>query len=38
MIAIGWSLLLFSAFPGPRELLGGLAVLVGVLLATYRRR
>lgn len=38
VIAIGWSLLLFGTFPGPRELLGGLAVLVGVLLATFRRR
>lgn len=38
VIAIGWSLLLFGTFPSPRELLGGLAVLVGVLLATYQKR
>ncbi len=34
-----WALLLFGTFPGPRELLGGLAVLAGVLVATlYRSR
>lgn len=38
VIAIGWSLLLFGTFPGPRELLGGLAVLLGVLLATFQKR
>ena len=35
--AIGWSLLLFSAWPTPRELLGGVAVLIGVGIVTIAR-
>jgi drug/metabolite transporter (DMT)-like permease len=35
VIAIGWSLLLFDTFPSPIQLLGGLTVLCGVLLATF---
>ncbi len=36
VIAIGWALLLFDTFPSPQQLLGGLLVLLGVLLATFR--
>ncbi len=36
VIAIGWALLLFDTFPSPQQLLGGLLVLAGVLLATFR--
>jgi drug/metabolite transporter (DMT)-like permease len=35
--AIVWSYFLFSTFPQPQQLLGGLAVLSGVLLATLNR-
>ncbi len=36
---IGWARLLFDTFPQPQQLLGGLIVLGGVLLATlYRHR
>ena len=34
---IGWSLLLFSTWPTPRELLGGIAVLLGVGIVTIVR-
>lgn len=36
VIAVGWSFLLFGDFPRPQQLLGGLAVLVGVLLTTRK--
>jgi O-acetylserine/cysteine efflux transporter len=36
-VAIGWSLLLFAAWPTPRQLLGGAAVLLGVAVATLAR-
>jgi drug/metabolite transporter (DMT)-like permease len=36
VIAIGWALLLFNTFPSPQQLVGGLLVLLGVLLATFR--
>ena len=38
VIAVGWSYLLFGDFPAPQQLLGGLTVLAGVLLATWPRR
>jgi O-acetylserine/cysteine efflux transporter len=34
---IGWSLLLFSTWPTPRQLLGGAAVLLGVGIVTIAR-
>jgi len=37
VVAILWSLVLFQASPAPRELLGGAAVLAGVVLVTRRR-
>lgn len=37
VVTILWSLVLFGSWPAPRELLGGLAVLTGVLLVTARR-
>jgi len=36
--AICWSLLLFDTFPTPQQLLGGAAVIAGVLLVTISRR
>jgi len=36
--AICWSLLLFDTFPTPQQLLGGVAVLLGVLLVTISRK
>ena len=38
VIAVVWSLLLFHTFPAPQQLLGGVMVLLGVLLATWRMR
>jgi drug/metabolite transporter (DMT)-like permease len=35
--AICWSLLLFDTFPTPQQLLGGAAVILGVLLVTFGR-
>jgi drug/metabolite transporter (DMT)-like permease len=35
--AICWSLLLFDTFPTPQQLLGGAAVILGVLLVTVGR-
>jgi drug/metabolite transporter (DMT)-like permease len=35
--AICWSLLLFDVFPTPQQLLGGVAVILGVLLVTVGR-
>lgn len=35
---LGWALLFFDTFPGPQQLLGGIMVLCGVLLATFFRR
>jgi drug/metabolite transporter (DMT)-like permease len=35
--AIGWSLLLFTTWPTPRQLLGGVAVLLGVGIVTIAR-
>jgi len=32
-----WSLLLFDAFPGPRQLFGGIIVILGVGIAAYFR-
>jgi len=37
VVAILWSLALFRVSPGPRELLGGAAVLVGIAIVTSRR-
>ena len=34
---IGWSLLLFTTWPTPRQLLGGVAVLLGVCIVTIAR-
>ncbi len=36
--AIVWSFFLFDTFPTPQQLAGGVAVLLGVLLATWRTR
>jgi drug/metabolite transporter (DMT)-like permease len=36
--AICWSLLLFDTFPRPQQLLGGAAVILGVLLVTISRK
>ena len=36
--AIIWAYFLFDTFPQPQQLLGGLAVLMGVLLATLHQR
>ncbi|GAB4452025.1 MAG: DMT family transporter [Anaerolineae bacterium] len=36
--AIVWSFFLFDALPSPQQLAGGAAVLLGVLLVTWRRR
>jgi drug/metabolite transporter (DMT)-like permease len=33
-----WSWLLFAALPGPQQLIGGAAVLAGVMLVTWPRR
>jgi drug/metabolite transporter (DMT)-like permease len=38
VVAILWSLALFGTQPGPRDLVGGLAVLAGVGIVTYRKR
>lgn len=38
VIAVLWSLLFFDTFPSPQQLLGGVLVLLGVLLATWRAR
>jgi drug/metabolite transporter (DMT)-like permease len=38
VVTILWSWLLFGALPGLQQLIGGMAVLVGVLLATWPRR
>jgi drug/metabolite transporter (DMT)-like permease len=35
--AIGWSLLLFTTWPTPQQLLGGVAVLLGVGVVTIAR-
>jgi drug/metabolite transporter (DMT)-like permease len=35
--AIGWSFLLFDTFPTPQQLLGGGAVILGVLIVTVSR-
>lgn len=32
-----WALLLFDTFPQPQQLIGGLTVMVGVMLATFSR-
>ncbi len=37
VVAVGWSLLLFAAWPTPRQLLGGAAVLLGVAATTLAR-
>lgn len=37
VVAILWSLALFHVWPNPRELLGGVAVLVGIVIVTGRR-
>lgn len=37
VVAILWSLALFRVWPNPRELLGGVAVLVGIAIVTGRR-
>lgn len=37
IVAIVWSLLLFGVFPTTQEILGGVAVLAGVVLATLNR-
>jgi drug/metabolite transporter (DMT)-like permease len=34
VVAIGWSLFLFSTIPTPQQLLGGLAVMAGVFMVT----
>jgi drug/metabolite transporter (DMT)-like permease len=38
VISIVWAYFLFNTFPGPQELLGGVAVLAGVLIATRYQR
>ncbi|NJN84507.1 MAG: hypothetical protein HC802_20980 [Caldilineaceae bacterium] len=35
--AILWALLLFDTFPTPQQLLGGVAVLTGVMILSWRR-
>jgi drug/metabolite transporter (DMT)-like permease len=37
VITIGWSLLLFGAYPGVRAILGGVAVIAGVAIVTVYR-
>jgi drug/metabolite transporter (DMT)-like permease len=37
VVTIGWTLLLFGINPNPRQLLGGLAVIAGVLAVTVSR-
>jgi drug/metabolite transporter (DMT)-like permease len=38
VLTVGWSMLLFGAFPQPLQFVGGLVVVIGVALAAFRRR
>lgn len=38
VVSIVWAFFLFDTFPGPQELIGGTAVLLGVLMTTLYRR
>ena len=37
VVAVGWSLLLFDTFPTRQQLLGGVAVILGVLVVTIKQ-
>jgi len=37
VVAIVWSMLLFNVFPTTQEIIGGIAILIGVVFATLNR-